>query len=446
MLLLALVLSFSMFLACATTNSGDDDDDDDDDDDNDDNMVGEETTIYEIQQGNVAGGTRVLLSQVVVTSGMNAEGEGFFIREQAGGEFSGIYVFVTGEATGEISPVVGDLINIAGEYDEYYELSELTLAAVGDYEVVDHAGDPVADQVTTGTLADPTEAEKWEGVLVQVNDVSVVTEINNYNEFEINNGVMVDDMFFSTAPNPPVGTVFNSLTGPFTYNYNFKICPRDVDDFDGDWQPEPGDDDDDDDDDDDSTDTTIYDIQQGEVDEGDTVTVEGVVTTPTGYEDGDLFFMQDEDGGEYSGIAVYMWSEIAATYDGEPGDIVRVTGEVSEFYDMTELVVKNYKSGVEIIGSTDVPDPENIAVGDVGEPWESVFVQVSDVTVTAEPNQYGEFTVEGSLVIDDFFFELGHWEDYGISVDDTFSSIAGVLNYSYEEFKLEPRSDSDLVE
>jgi len=31
-----------------------------------------------------------------------------------------------------------------------------------------------------------------------------------------------------------------------------------------------------------------------------------------------------------------------------------------------------------------------------------------------------------------------------VDVDDEFASIIGVLTYDYDEFKLEPRSDSDL--
>lgn len=448
-LLMVGLLALMLAAACSITGGGGSDDDDDVGDDDDDDDVGQEVTIYDIQQGNVESGTRVELKQVIVTSGMTAEDfAGFFIQEPDGGAYSGIYVFITGEATGEITPQVGDVVNLSGEYDEYYELSEIKLTAVGDYEIIDSVPEPAAEVLPTSELTNAATAEQWEGVLVRVEDVEVTNDDLGHNEFEVTGGLPVDDLFFpeGQSPEPPLGAHFDSITGPFTYTWEtYKICPRDGDDFDGDWTP-PADDDDDDD-----TDATIYEVRQGDYDEGDVVTVNGVINSPTDF-NGETFFMQDESGGEYSGIAVYMWSEVAEVYSGQIGDEVTVTGEIADWYGLAELVVKNVGDLV-INGSVGEPDAEDLDLGDIDEPWESVLIRVADVTVSAAGFDYGEFTVtdgDDDLIVDDIFFaKVGgdwYWQNYGIQVGDEFSFMTGVTYYSYENYKLEPRADSDLVD
>ena len=442
MLLFIIVTLVLIGLACATTTNGGDDDDDDDDSGDDD--VAEETTVYDIQQENVEPGTRVTLTNVVVSSPLTDKGDGFFVMEPEGGAYSGIYIFITGEASGEISPTVGDVVTLSGIYDEYFEFSEITLAAVGDYEVVDFAGAPTPEDVAPADLASTsTQAEQWEGVLVRIASVTVTEELNQFNEFTVTGPVVIDDLFWPNdqAPDPPEGTAFDALIGPVSFSFEaYKVCPRFVDDFDGDWQPDPVGDDDDD-----AVDATIYEVQQGDYEPGDVVTVSGVITSPLNFK-GDTFWIQDPLGGAYSGIAIYMWDEVETVYDGQAGDEVTVTGEVAEYYDLTELVVKD-PGDLDITGSTDVPEPEQVSLDELGEPWESVLVKVVNINATTNPDQYGEFTVsdgDESLVVDDLFFEIDHWINYPIGMGDTFNWLQGVLYYSYEVFKLEPRWDSDV--
>jgi predicted extracellular nuclease len=421
----------------------------DDDNDADDDDAGPDTSIYDIQQGNVEPGTRVTLAEVIVSSRVADDASGFFVMEPDGGAYSGIYVYLAGDAAGEIEPNVGDVVTLSGEYDEYYELSEITLAAVTDYEVLDSLGAPDPTVVDPSEIApDSADAEQWEGVLVRIEDVEVTNENpdepDDYGEFEVTGGVRVDDLFFAKGndPNPPLGTPFDALVGLFTYSFEmFKLCPRDADDFVGDWKPTG------DDDDDDATEATVYEVQQGDIPAGTTVTVTGVITSPLAYT-GDTFFMQDPDGGEYSGVAIYMWDEVAGAFDGQMGDVVTVTGEVTEYYDLTEIVVKD-PGDLTIDGTDDLPAPAAIGLDEAGEPWEGVLVEVSDVEVTVEPNDYGEFVVtdgDNDLLVDDLFFEQDHWLNYPIEVGNTFAAIAGILNFGYGEFKLEPREDADLTE
>ncbi|HPM78206.1 MAG TPA: hypothetical protein PK961_14025 [bacterium] len=433
----AMILLTLLLAAASGCNALDNGDAEDVKETYDGNGVGVPATIYELQRGRVAADTRVLLSRVIVTTPLTERGDGFFVQEMEGGPYSGIYVFVTGEASGEIRPEVGDVVDIAGLYDEYYELSELTLTAVGDLEVLDNLGSPDPEVVDAEDLSTGSDgAEQWEGVLVRVQDVKVTEPDLGWNEFEVD-GVRVDDLFWppESAFIPPADAHFDSIVGAFTYTFEeYKICPRYAADFDGDWEPVGP-----------LGEATIYEIQQGDVPLGATVTVTAVISSPLNF-NGDTFFIMDESGGPWSGVAVYMYDEVAAVYDGRVGDTVELTAQVTEYYELTELVVKD-PGDLVLLNEGQAPAAEEIALDDVGEKWEGVLVQTGAVTVAEAVNNYGEFTVGdggGELIVDDLFFEKYHWETYGIEAGDTFGRIRGILTYDYGEFKLEPRTDSDL--
>jgi predicted extracellular nuclease len=156
------------------------------------------------------------------------------------------------------------------------------------------------------------------------------------------------------------------------------------------------------------------------------------------------FFMQDLAGGQWSGVYVYD----SGTNSVAIGDLVSVTGTYIEYYDLTEIQA----TSVTVDGTADEPLPEEVEACDIGtggslaEAYESVLVQVSDVTVTtANPDgssDYGEFEIEGCLRVNDYLYADLARPDEG----DSFASITGVLDYSYSEFKLEPRFAADLVE
>lgn len=180
-------------------------------------------------------------------------------------------------------------------------------------------------------------------------------------------------------------------------------------------------------------DSVIADIQQRNgYSDGDVVTVNGVVTSP---DIGSGFFMQDGSGA-WTGIYVYDG------YDADvvQGDAVEVTGEIIEYYDLTELDAS--KGSVTITGTGSLPTPAVITASDATdlEPYESVVVRVEDVTCSAEADDFGEWWVDDTFKIDNLFYELTP------SVGDSFTSLTGPLNYNHDEYKLAPRDASDIVE
>ncbi|MDO9578415.1 MAG: lamin tail domain-containing protein [Candidatus Cloacimonadales bacterium] len=179
---------------------------------------------------------------------------------------------------------------------------------------------------------------------------------------------------------------------------------------------------------------TIYEIQESQVGPsnyvGDLVETNGVVTAIfTNY-----FFIQDGPG-EWNGIAVYPLQAVSR------GDDITISGEVAEYMDKTEITnIIN----LTINGTASLPEAVTIPTGTLAttEEYESVLVKVEYATVVAEPNAYGEWQVDdgsGSCVIGG----LGAYT-YVPVLDDYIFSIKGVVDYTYGEYKLEPRDDDDI--
>ncbi len=157
------------------------------------------------------------------------------------------------------------------------------------------------------------------------------------------------------------------------------------------------------------------------------------------------FYLTDSEGGPFSGLFVY-----SNQYQPQVGDLVRITGSVAEYYNLTELSnVTNYQ----IISSGNaLPEPALISTGSLmnsatAEQWEGCLVKVQDVSVTAAPSNYQEFYItdgSGSCQVDNGFFSLDHtWQN--ILVGTSFLSITGIVDYNYSTFGLNPRSIDDIV-
>lgn len=166
---------------------------------------------------------------------------------------------------------------------------------------------------------------------------------------------------------------------------------------------------------------------------GQTVTTQGVVTAFF-YDGHRHFFIQDSTG-PWSGLFLYE-------PDGflNVGDLVEVTGQVSEYYGLTEIA--NGEATVLSSGNP-LPAPEALSTGNVSqEQWESVLVRVENAVVTNPNLGYGEWLVDdgsGGARVDD----LGDYT-YTPSAGDLLDFVQGPLYYSYGNFKIEPRDDGDI--
>lgn len=203
---------------------------------------------------------------------------------------------------------------------------------------------------------------------------------------------------------------------------------------------------------------SIYDIQFTD-DAGDgtypstmadqDVTVTGIVTA-SGYA-GDKYFVCDlpEVGtGAWHGIYVYNTDPEQTP---QLGDIVDIAGTVSEYFGVTEI---GYATTTVVSSGNDVPAPTNVStlnlvVPAMAEAFEGCLVVVSNVTVVEAQNDYGEWYItdgEGDCQVDDGFFYLDEVDPaIEIAIDDTWGTIIGILDYSYDFYGLNPRFPEDMM-
>lgn len=186
---------------------------------------------------------------------------------------------------------------------------------------------------------------------------------------------------------------------------------------------------------------TIYDIQYtlaapaDSPEDGNIVTTSGVVTSISGGDSGNGYFIQDADG-SWNGIVV-----VDATNMPAVGDSVEVTGTVEENFDFTRI------SGVSAFtnhgAATWMPTPAVITSNDAAtlEEYEGVLVTVMATECTNDNAGFGLWETNdgsGALNVDDDCFDnsaiLGNWYD-----------LTGIISYSFSEFKINPRTGADQV-
>lgn len=183
------------------------------------------------------------------------------------------------------------------------------------------------------------------------------------------------------------------------------------------------------------------------------VWVEGIVTSEPGDIDNptNLMVIQDPAGGAWSGLALYRDSGFG---NYPPGVYLRALGTVSEYYGYTELQMSDSPWAIEVLSSTAVPAPALLSTAafddadaNTSEPWESVFIEFQDATVTDDALGFGEWAFDdgsGPARADD----LGERDNdlsYQPATGDVYQYIRGIGYYSFDNYKLLPRSDADIA-
>ncbi len=194
-------------------------------------------TIYDVWSGAAQTGDKVLIQDAVVTAVNQHPGEdpqGIFIQYTTDATdytdiaHSGIYVYMKGYAN---FPQRGDNVDISAMVDEYGGAPQLTNP---DKLTINSSGNTLPDPV----VVDPadiatggTHAQDYLNVLVRVNNVTVASAPDQYNEFAVDSGLRVDDLLYLITPAPQVGDSFDALIGPLVYSFsNTKVEPRDAND------------------------------------------------------------------------------------------------------------------------------------------------------------------------------------------------------------------------
>ncbi len=194
--------------------------------------LGADASDYVDQAVNVTG---------VVTAEPGVYNNYTFVIQDGTGQWSGIHIY---DYSGSASVSRGDLVTVSGWVSEFFTISgpdtsRRTELNLFEGCLTNHGPDtvPSASLVSTTTLSSTSLlAERYEGVLVRTEDVTVTNDSLGYGEWEINDGsgpCRVDDYAYYVY-DPSNGDVLDAVQGIFDQAYgDSKIEPRGDEDIQG---------------------------------------------------------------------------------------------------------------------------------------------------------------------------------------------------------------------
>ncbi len=384
------------------------------------------TSIYDIQYASDPdsddespyNGQEVTIHGEVTAEFWGSDQYRYMTVQDAEGPWNGIVCFnyngwdqfewVDASGSSHPGPAEGDMVTLTGIIEEYYNLTELTDVTVGIIQ------GPSELNITPALVGINELNEAYEGCLVKVENVSVSNPDLGYGEWEISDGTNsgVCDDKWDYYYYPEANQTLNEIIGVLDFNFgNYKIQPRLARDV-----VESGP-------------VRIQRVQQVlysdlmKVSEdansdtsymtGQTVTLEGVVTMPTGLSyagSGIKFIFADINGGPWSAILSYDPDSSAFPILLE-GDLIQATGYIEEYTtgsaNMTELFITEPINIMDV--GYAVPTVDTINTGDLrlpttAEQWGNVMVRIEDGIVTENDLQYEIFAVDdgtGSVLVDD---------------------------------------------
>ncbi|SER90406.1 2',3'-cyclic-nucleotide 2'-phosphodiesterase/5'-or 3'-nucleotidase, 5'-nucleotidase family [Gracilibacillus ureilyticus] len=170
---------------------------------------------------------------------------------------------------------------------------------------------------------------------------------------------------------------------------------------------------------------------------GETVTVEGVVTTSPGAWGGSGFYLQDNTAG------IYVFEDDSVT----PGNVVRVTAEVQEYNGEIQL---SKIASLDVIGQSEIPEGKEISPNQVNETNQGQLVMVKDAEISdlQEVNSYGTFefkaTKNGESVLVRVDNRIGlTYQEFGYQSGDSIN-ITGIASIYNGIYQLKPTKASDI--
>ena len=152
----------------------------------------------------------------VVTS-RDYRGGGFFLSEPVSGAWRGILVNDTA-----YNPAVGSHVRITGEVAETFGMT--CLRNISNYRLLDSnrtLPNPVI--ISSGQLANPMEAEAYEGVYARILNTTSSGAKTRNGRFMVNDGSgqcsVVLGSFGGRSSTPPVGTQYSQIVGIVVFGY-----------------------------------------------------------------------------------------------------------------------------------------------------------------------------------------------------------------------------------
>ncbi|MCK6513173.1 hypothetical protein L6R29_24860 [Myxococcota bacterium] len=458
----------------------------------------------------------VILKGLVVTSQMfvldrkdnQVVLNGFFVSDPSfPSKFGGILVsvgpdFSTRLDLGDVIDVTGTFKNESSFYNTQIDARELsggivTKTSENKKDAIKAVTLTAADLPSVPTDVknpDASKAEPYEGMLVEIKNVEVEADADQYGVWKIVGGAEVDDTFYRGV-RPTKGTKLAYVRGILNYAFDkYTILPRGALDIEG-GKPTcqsdtdcsrstrclptlqecqviickaqgdcrsgetcnaqnrceaP------------AQDLTIADIQDPASSKrpriGDALNLKSVlVTTPVFNVSANLkgFFVSDANGpAKFGGVMVVVAKDFAETL--AIGDGVDIKGKMEEYFFNTQIDAQASTGGeVKKTGSNakdkivpvalttaELPaDPTDKANPDTSpsEPYEGVLVEFKNVEVETEPDKNGVFTLKGGVSVDDVIFA------FKPKKGDVLAFLRGTVQYSFDKYRVLPRSADDIA-
>ena len=439
------------------------------------------TSIYDIQyvpdpdvdDSSPLVGQEVSINGIVTAEFWGSDDKKFMHVQDANGAWNGIVCYEadgwdqfnwTDESGMSISgPGEGDLVSLTGTVNEYYNLTQLIDISVG---IVHPPSETIilAESVLLGDLG-----EAQEGCLVEVTNATVSNPDLGYGEWEFSTvdinggGVGICDDKWDYFYYPTLDHELSSIVGVLDYSFGaFKLQPRLARDIVEQGLVRIQ-----------RFQQVLYsDLMKAGEDEisdksymaGDTVTVRGIVTMPTGLSyagSGVKFIFSDINGGPWSSVLSYDpdSSAFPSLYEG---DLIEATGYIEEYTtgpaNMTELFITEPINIIDF--EQPLPAVDLVSTGDLrwpteAEQWGNVKVRVEDAVVVGNDFQYEVFSVDdgsGSVLVDDDSDSLAsYFETVGPPpIGSLLQSMEGWLYHHYGSnadstaYKLCPLYESDI--
>ena len=166
--------------------------------------------------------------------------DGYYVTDQTGGGVLGTGLLVTLPTSLATNFVPGDVLSVAGDYKEFFCMTEVTLTTkIGSVSKTGTTATPAPLAMASSLLeSGGTKAatEPYAGLIVKVTldaavNITSITKDGADNTkafwFTIGNGIAVDNDFGVTGFTPAVGTHLKSITGALKYTFlKFRLEPR----------------------------------------------------------------------------------------------------------------------------------------------------------------------------------------------------------------------------
>ena len=166
----------------------------------------------------------------VVTHVKPGDYPNFFIQDPNDDLWSGIYVYDT-----SVNPNVGDEITLTATVNEYYSLTQLIDVVSYSLDSENNSINPKYIDASDLGIECSFEGEQYESMLVAIEDIvfESVDEFGNWTVTDGSGTTMIDDYYFDgTFPSLNQGDSYDCITGIVSYSYSeFKVYPRNIDDF-----------------------------------------------------------------------------------------------------------------------------------------------------------------------------------------------------------------------